>query len=98
MPVAALFFSPSIDAIRRYSIDGPGLLTELDPISSRVASGPRRTIIHPSGKTLYTLHEIDNTLSVAKIDTDTPYGDVHVVQDGWVHVIATSTFRELRSV
>jgi len=72
----------SMLTLGRYSIDGPGRLTPLDPIEQRIASGPRRSIIHPSGSAIYTLHEIDSTLSVGSIDTDTPHGNVTLLQQG----------------
>ncbi|WWC93849.1 hypothetical protein V866_000685 [Kwoniella sp. B9012] len=81
LPVAYLS-DLGADLVRRYHIVSPGHLEPLDPIVQRTASGPRRSLIHPSGRAIYTLHEIDSTLSVGKIDVDTPYGNVTMLQEG----------------
>ncbi|WWC63049.1 uncharacterized protein I303_105648 [Kwoniella dejecticola CBS 10117] len=81
LPVAYLS-DLGADLVRRYQIVSPGQLAPLEPIQQRIASGPRRSIIHPAGMAIYTLHEIDSTLSVGKIDVNTPYGNVTVMQEG----------------
>jgi hypothetical protein len=68
------------DIPRRYKLVSNGTIEPLDPVYHPIASGPRRTVIHPSGQAMYTLHEISSTISVAKIDTTTPYGNVTLVQ------------------
>ncbi|OCF31440.1 hypothetical protein I316_06842 [Kwoniella heveanensis BCC8398] len=81
LPVAYLS-DLGADLVRRFHIVSPGQLETLDPIKQRTASGPRRSIIHPSGRAIYTLHEIDSTLSVGSIDVTTPYGNVTLTQEG----------------
>jgi 6-phosphogluconolactonase (cycloisomerase 2 family) len=83
LPVAYLS-DLGADLVRRYHVVGPGEIIPLEPIQQSVATGPRRTIVHPSGEALYTLHEISSSISVGKIDTSTPYGNVTVTQTEYV--------------
>ncbi|KAI5478345.1 hypothetical protein MNV49_005196 [Pseudohyphozyma bogoriensis] len=70
------------DTLRRFTIGDGGVLSPLEPYPQKLGSGPRHGAISANGQWLYLLHELDITVSVYKIDTDTKDGDLSLVQEG----------------
>lgn len=62
------------DKLMNYRVDGAKSKVEANPaqafFSVKAGSGPRHLVIHPKGKWLYLLNELDATLTAASVDAN----------------------------
>jgi 6-phosphogluconolactonase len=67
-PDLAVVADRGTDSLVTYRIDSDGALTEVVVVSTAPGAGPRHVTLHPNGRLLFVMKELDSTIASYRVD------------------------------